>query len=133
MTYVHFDREAVAAAIRQAADESFELALKAAPNEASRDYVQAQQRFTCVVAETFALCIDLLNEGKPEEMVAAAVGANLGSVAAMVFANAKNAERAVSRFNHAYGAAIESALCGGRADFTSGPHVFVDGEVGGRA
>jgi hypothetical protein len=131
MAYVHFDREAVAAAVRKAANASFELALSAVPDEASRAYVRAQHRFTDSVAEAYAVCIDLKNAGTTEEMVASALGANLGVLVGMAIMNAENPGLCARRINAALQAAVESALGGDRSDFSSAPPAVVNGQPGG--
>lgn len=133
MTYVHFDRNAILAAMRKASDESCEQGLLQAKSESARAYVRAQYLFRDVVAEAFALCIDMKNEDKSSQFIGSVVGSVIGTLIANVVRNADDPEACLGKVNAVAGKALENALFGGRTDFTSAGRVAVFGESGGRA
>lgn len=133
MSYVHFDRAAVAASMREAADAKFELALATNPTAAVRQYLQCQMRFVPVMSETLALCIDLKNEGMSADYVAQVLGAVLPSLVGNLIWNTEDPSGNWTCFQNSFLRSMEAVFAGTDNGLFRDGSCAVKGEQGGRA
>lgn len=133
MSYVHFDRAAVAAKVREAAEANFEQALATVLTDENRSYLLSQKRFVPVMSEAFALCVDLKNEGMSADFVAQVLGAVLPSLVGNLIWNAEDPGGIWRCFQDSFLKSMESVLVGANSEVFSSGSYIVEGELGGRA